>query len=44
MHRIADYFLGRARVFGASATVDDERAPRVRFYEVKSGLLAPVTP
>jgi 3',5'-cyclic AMP phosphodiesterase CpdA len=35
--------LGRARVFGASATVDDKAGhPRVRFYDVKDAALVPV--
>lgn len=44
MHRIVDRLvggIGRQRVFGASATVDDSpRAPRVRLFEVKDGALA----
>jgi 3',5'-cyclic AMP phosphodiesterase CpdA len=31
--------VGRDRIFGASAVVDDEDAPRVRLYEVQDGLL-----
>jgi 3',5'-cyclic-AMP phosphodiesterase len=46
LHRAMDRIvggLGRARVFGASATVDDAPGkPRVRFYDVKDGALVPV--
>jgi 3',5'-cyclic AMP phosphodiesterase CpdA len=46
LHRAMDRIvggLGRARVFGASATVDDRAGePRVRFYDVKGGTLVPV--
>lgn len=45
LHRAVDRLvggLGRARVFGASATVDDAPgAPRVRFYDVRGGALVP---
>ena len=46
LHRAMDRFvggLGRARVFGASATVDDVVGePRVRFYDVKDAALVPL--
>ena len=46
MHRVIDRIvggIGRARVFGAPATVDDSpRAPRVRMYEVHDGALESV--
>jgi hypothetical protein len=46
LHRAMDRIvggLGRARVFGASATVDDlVGQPRVRFYDVKGAALIPV--
>jgi 3',5'-cyclic AMP phosphodiesterase CpdA len=34
--------VGRDRVFGAPAVVDDAHAPRVRMYEVRGGALASV--
>jgi 3',5'-cyclic AMP phosphodiesterase CpdA len=39
LHRIADYLLARARVFGAPATVDDRDQARVRLYELRAGVL-----
>ncbi len=39
-HRIIDRIVGKSRVFGAAATVDDAPArPRVRLYEVHDGTL-----
>ncbi len=32
--------VGRDRIFGAPAVVDDEQAPRVRMYELQDGALA----
>jgi 3',5'-cyclic AMP phosphodiesterase CpdA len=42
LHRLADYLLGRARVFGAPAVVDDRDEARVRVYELRGGLLEPL--
>lgn len=44
LHKVVDRFvgLGKHRVFGAPATVDDaEGAPRVRLYDVLKGSLVP---
>jgi 3',5'-cyclic-AMP phosphodiesterase len=44
-HRFVDRVLGlgKGRIFGAPATVDDEEGvPRVRLYDVAQGTLAPV--
>jgi 3',5'-cyclic AMP phosphodiesterase CpdA len=38
-HVAADYLVGRTRVFSASAVVDDTDAARVRFYELRDGVL-----
>src|SRR5215472_7943016 len=36
MHRVVDRIVGKCRIFGASATVDDlPGSPRVRFYDVR---------
>jgi 3',5'-cyclic-AMP phosphodiesterase len=42
LHRAVSHVvhLGRDRIFGAPAVVDDEHAPRVRMYEVRDGALA----
>jgi 3',5'-cyclic AMP phosphodiesterase CpdA len=42
MHRIVDRLLGKSRIFGASAVVDDGDAPRVRFYDLRDGALEAV--
>jgi hypothetical protein len=42
MHKVVDRLvgLGKSRIFGAPAIVDDaEEAPRVRLYDVRDGLL-----
>jgi 3',5'-cyclic-AMP phosphodiesterase len=42
MHKVVDRLvgLGKSRIFGAPAVVDDaEEAPRVRLYDVRDGLL-----
>ena len=39
LHRIADRLLGKNRVFGAPAVVDDGDSPRVRIYDVRGALL-----
>ncbi|MBX3186079.1 MAG: metallophosphoesterase [Labilithrix sp.] len=41
MHRVVDRIvkLGKARIFGAPAIVDDGDAPRVRLYDVRDGAL-----
>jgi len=44
MHRLIDRIvgLGKRRIFGAPATVDDaEGTPRVRLYDVRDGILEP---
>jgi Icc protein len=42
LHRITDRLLGRSRIFAASAVVDDGESPRVRFYDVRDGVLESV--
>jgi len=45
LHKVVDRFvgIGKHRVFGAPATVDDDDStPRVRFYDVPNGALVPV--
>lgn len=42
LHRAIDRVLGLTRAFGASATVDDEGAPRVRMYDLQAGTVVPL--